>query len=212
MVRYLLDNFATVEEAVAGMEKIRIEGVPLGDAVLGLHVAIDDPTGDSAIFEFIEGKLQVNRGKEYTVLTNDPVYSLQIKNLKNYQGFGVEKVVPGNTSSEDRFVRVSYYLHYLPKPKDNIEAAANIQSVILNTAVPFGAPYGKGVYPTWWTTISDLSNKVYYFNWVKNPKTIWVKLGNSDFSDKNPVMQLNPRIPSLVWEVSNSFKPVKSGK
>jgi choloylglycine hydrolase len=107
------------------MGKIRIGGVPLGDTVLGLHVAIENASGDSAIFEFIEGKLQVNRGKEYTVMTNNPVYSQQIKNLKNYKGFGGKKVLPGNTSSGDRFVRASYYLHYLPEPKDIPRKVAN---------------------------------------------------------------------------------------
>lgn len=211
-VRYLLDNFATVGEAVAGMNDIRIEGVKLGEHVLGLHVAIEDVSGDSAIFEFIDGKLKVNHGKEYQVMTNDPVYAKQIENLKQYKPFGGSKGIPGDTASEDRFVRASYYLHYLPKPKDSLEAAASIHSVIMNTAVPFGAPYGDGVYPTWWTTISDLTNKVYYFNWVKNPNTIWVELKKFDFSANNHVLQLNPRNPALVGEVSGFFEPVKSGK
>ncbi len=208
-VRYLLDNFANVKEAVAGMDNIRIEGVPLGDHVLGLHIAIEDPSGNSAIFEFIDGKLQIDTGKEYTVMTNDPVYSKHIENRKTYKGFGGEKPLPGDTSSEDRFVRASYYLHYLPKPKDAIEAAASIQSVILNTAVPFGAPYGDGVYPTWWVTVTDLTNKVYYFNWTKTPNTIWVELENFDFSEGNPTLQLNPRESKLAGEVSKLFMPIE---
>ena len=208
-IRYLLDNYATVEEAVAGMKKIRIEAVKFGDEKLGLHVAIEDPSGDSAIFEFVDGKLKVDHGKKYQVMTNDPIYAKQIENLKQYRDFGGKKGIPGETASEDRFVRASYYLNYLPKPKDSSEAAASMHSLIMNVAVPFGAPYGGGVYPTWWTTISDLTNKIYYFNWVQNTNVIWVELKNLDFSEGKPVLQLNPRIPSLVGEVSSSFEPVK---
>ena len=51
-VRYILDNFSTVEEAVVGMRKIRIAPVEMGGKIFGTHVAIEDPSGDSAIFEY----------------------------------------------------------------------------------------------------------------------------------------------------------------
>ena len=209
-VRYLLDNYATVEEAVVGMKKVRIEALMFGDEKLGLHVAIEDPSGDSAIFEFVEGQLKIDHGKKYKVMTNDPIYAKQIENLKQYRDFGGEKGIPGETVSEDRFVRASYYLNYLPKPKNSSEAAASMHSLIMNVAVPFGAPYGGGVYPTWWTTIIDLTNKVYYFNWVQNTNVIWLELENFDFSVGKPILQLNPRLPSLVGEVSSHFETVKS--
>ncbi len=211
-VRYLLDNHATVEEAVAGMKKIRIEAVKFGDSELGVHVAIEDPSGDSAIIEFIDGKLKVDHGKEFRVMTNDPIYAKQLENLKQYREFGGKKAIPGETASEDRFVRLSFYSKYLPKPKDSSEAAASMLSLIMNVAVPFGAPYGSGVYPTWWTSVIDLTNKIYYFNWVQSPNVIWFELKNFDFSQGKPVLQLNPRNPSLVGEVSGAFEPVESGK
>ena len=177
--------------------------------MLGTHVAIEDATGDSAIFEFIDGKLQVHHGKEYTVMTNDPAYPKQLEILKNYVGFGGKDDLPGNTASEHRFARLSYFLKYLPEPEDDAEAVASVHSLVMNVAVPFGAPYGDGVYPTWWTSAADVTNKVYYFNWVKNPNMIWIELKNLDFSAGKPVLVLNPRQPSLVGNVSRSFEDVK---
>ncbi|VAW08362.1 hypothetical protein MNBD_ALPHA05-430, partial [hydrothermal vent metagenome] len=139
----------------------------------------------------------------------DPAYPQHLELLKQYDGFGGKKELPGTTASEHRFTRLSYYLNYLPKPEDDAEAVASIHGLLLNAAVPFGAPYGDGVYPTWWTSITDLTNKVYYFNWTKNPNIIWVELKNFDFSKDQPVKVLNPRNPSLVGEVSRAFEPVK---
>ena len=209
--RYLLDNFATVKEAVAGMKKIKIVPVPLGKETLGLHVAVEDPTGDSAIFEYIGGNLVVHHGKQYAVMTNDPAYNIQLANLSRYKRFGGTEVLPGEVEGHERFVRLSHFVKHLPEPEDEGQAAAYILSVIRTVVVPFGAPYGgragEGVYPTWWTSVSDVTNGVYYFNWSENPNIVWVNLKNLDFSKDKPIMELNPREPALVGDVSKAFEP-----
>ena len=43
-------------------------------------------------------------------------------------------------ASEDRFVRLKYYIDYAPKPKSEAMAIAIIKSLIASTNVPFGAP------------------------------------------------------------------------
>lgn len=205
-VRYLLDNYATVEEAVKGMKQIRIAPVKLGDKVLGAHLAIEDPTGDSAILEFIDGNLVIHHGKQYTVMTNDPPYPFHVENLKRYKGFGGDEELPGSTEAEDRFVRAAYFLSRLKEPSDASDALGKINSVSKAASVPFDADeYG----PTWWTSLTDLTNKVWYFDWAKNANIIWVDLKNVDFSKGKPVLEINPRNPNLVGEVSRAFEPVK---
>src|SRR3546814_18578271 len=59
--QYVLDNFATVKEAVAGMESapfvIATGGFPGQEELKAtLHLAVSDASGDSEIFEFIKGK------------------------------------------------------------------------------------------------------------------------------------------------------------
>jgi penicillin V acylase-like amidase (Ntn superfamily) len=209
VVRYFLDNFANVKEAVAGMKKIRVKPVKLGDKELGAHFAIEDATGDSAIFEFIDGNLVIHHGKKYTVMTNEPAYPVHINNLKQYKDFGgtkTDKDLPGSTDSDARFIRAATFLYRLKKPKDDADALGRILGVARTVQVPFDADeYG----PTWWTSLTDLTNKVFYFDWTLTPNIVWVELKNLDFSKGQPVKELNPRQPNLVGEVSGSFVPVK---
>jgi len=205
-VRYVLDNFATVEEAVTGMKKIRIAPVNLSGKVLGSHLAIEDPSGDSAIFEYIDGNLVIHHGEKYTVMTNDPAYPFHVENIKRYKDFGGDEDLPGTTEPDDRFVRLAHFLGRLKEPKDSDEALGKIMSVIKTASVPFNADeYG----PTWWTSLTDCTNKVWYFDWTLNPNVVWVDLNNLNFSEDQPVKVINPRNPALVGDVSKAFEAVK---
>lgn len=103
-------------------------------------------------------------------------------------------------------MRLSYYLPYLSKPKDDTEAACYLLSLMMNTAVPFGAPYKNDVYPTALVgECYNTTNQVYYFNWVLNPYIIWIEFENLDFSGSK-VLFLNPRDRELFGEVSAMFK------
>ena len=76
----------------------------------------------------------------------------QMNLLKKYQPWGgdivLPKNLPGSVASEDRFVRLKYYLQYTPEPTTEAMAVAIVKSLIASTNVPFGAPYQGGVYPT----------------------------------------------------------------
>ena len=58
-VQYILDNFATVAEAVADMRqghyKVISDIMPDGSRMATLHLSISDPEGDSAVFEYVRG-------------------------------------------------------------------------------------------------------------------------------------------------------------
>ena len=87
----MLDNFATVDEAVAELskEKFRIDAPDLPNGVKSrLHLAISDASGDSAIFEYVDGRLSVHHGREYQVMTNSPFYDQQLAILDYWQQIG----------------------------------------------------------------------------------------------------------------------------
>lgn len=75
-VQYVLDNYATVSEAVDDLSQEKFEVVsslmPDGSRFATLHLAISDATGDSAIFEYLGGKLTVHHDRSYQVMTNSP--------------------------------------------------------------------------------------------------------------------------------------------
>lgn len=76
----LTDNFATVDEAVAelGKETFRIDNPDLPNGAKStLHLSISDSTGNSAIFEYIDGSLVIHHGRDCQVMTNSPSYDRQ---------------------------------------------------------------------------------------------------------------------------------------
>jgi len=83
--QYVLDNFATVAEAVEALKKepfaIMAPTLPNGSKGHG-HLSISDPSGDSAIFEYVKGKLVVHHDRKYQVMTNSPTKSNNVSNRR----------------------------------------------------------------------------------------------------------------------------------
>ena len=112
--QYLLDNFATVNEAVAEVKKDAFRVVPVvapNGAKGTVHIAISDPTGDSAIFEYVKGKLVIHHGKEYQVMTNSPTFDKQLAINEYWKEFDGAVMLPGTVRAADRFARASYYIN-----------------------------------------------------------------------------------------------------
>lgn len=209
--QYMLDNFKTVKEALASMETYRVVPTKIHHREWPIHISLEDPSGDSAIIEFIDGKAVVHHGKQFNVMTNEPAYNIQLANLKKYKLFGGDLAMPGDADPMSRFVRASSYLKTLPKPKDYMEAIAGINSVIKTVMVPFGAEDTSGnkttdSWATRWITLSDLTNKIYYFSSTQAPNIVWVDFKNIKFTEGTPVMMLDPTGVNLVGEVSEKFK------
>lgn len=212
-VRYVLDNFATVEEAVEGMRQVHIIPGVLDGNPMNFHLAMEDRLGDSAIIEFIDGVKTVKRGKQYTVLTNNPPYTEQVVNLKAYSTFGGAEPIPGNVSSEDRFVRLSYYSKFLPATTSTPVAQSHLLSVMRTVATPVGAPYPTGsTYPTWWVSVADLTNLEYYFTAIESPNLINVDLKAINFDTESGMRWLNPRNIKLSGMVNSAFQPLSTLK
>jgi len=119
--------------------------------------------------------------------------------------------LPGNVKPTDRFQRIAYYLPMLPEPKSEREAVAGVLAIARNVSVPFGAPYkGFGIYNTEYRTVTDLTNKRYFFELTTSPNVIWANLAKFKLAAGAPVMVLNPDNINLSGEVSGKFR--KSAK
>ena len=196
-VQYMLDNFATVDEAVAEVEKNTFDVVsdmmPDGTRMATLHLSISDATGDNAIFEYVDGKLDIHHSKAYQVMTNSPVFDQQLALDDYWKNIGGTTFLPGTNRAADRFVRASFYINALPKTEDTRTALASVLSVIRNTSVPFGisTPDQPNISSTRWRTVSDQKDKVYYFESTLYPNVFWIDFKDVDFSEKAPVKKLN---------------------
>ncbi|MBT8450337.1 MAG: linear amide C-N hydrolase [Deltaproteobacteria bacterium] len=214
-LQYYLDNFATVAEAVAASNSFQVQPLTLmhkGVAVASpVHLSMADPSGDSAVIEILDGKVTIHHGKDVSVMTNSPVYDEQLVYLKQFQGLGGDKPLPGSFEANDRFVRGAYYLTQLPdKPESYQAAVAGILSVIRNQATPLGAndPLRPNVSATLWQTVSDLTNLRYYFTFTDMPNVVWIELKNLNFEEGSPIQTFDLKADiEAGGEVSGKFSP-----
>jgi penicillin V acylase-like amidase (Ntn superfamily) len=210
VVQYALDNFRTVAEALDGLREVRIAAVEILGQHLPLHLALEDPSGDSAIVELLDGRSVVHHGREHRVMTNDPTYDEQQANLRRYAAFGGELPLPGDIVSADRFVRAAYFLSHLPVPADAADALAGVIGLARNCSVPYGAPDSMfDTYPTWWLCATDVSDGVFYFSSTRSPNVIWLGVDDVDLSAGAPALRLDPRDPALVGDVAANLSPAE---
>ena len=196
-VQYVLDNYATVSEAVDDLSQEKFEVVsslmPDGSRFATLHLAISDATGDSAIFEYLGGKLTVHHDRSYQVMTNSPVFDQQLALNEYWKNIGGTTFLPGTNRAADRFVRASFYVNAVPKTDDQRIATASVFSVIRNTSVPYGisTPDEPNISSTRWRTVSDQKNLIYFFESTLYPNVFWVDFKEVDFSEGAPTQMLD---------------------
>ena len=214
---YLLDNAATVSDALLLMYQTQLVPEEMAGQIWPQHIALEDAAGDSAVVEFIGGQMHVYHGSEYTVLTNDPPFDQQIPNLWRYQYFGGDLPLPGDCNPMDRFVRASAFLSTLNSAFTNADIKPNSISALF-TAIraitePFGAFqfFGTAAIPAWptlWTSLYNLTNKRVYFTHNLARNNFWIDMGKLDFSPGAPILYLNADKLGLEGEVSGLFTPV----
>ena len=198
--QFVLDNYATVAEAVNALGGSRLsekdDPLPLFEhlvhtvepfsilaptlpngAPAALHLSISDPTGHSAIFEYVGGKLVIHHSKQYTVMTNSPTYDQQLALDAYWKGIGGLTFLPGTNRAADRFVRTSFLLNAIPRKLDKTyiagvpqqsfayQAVAGVLSVQRAVSVPLGitTPDQPNISSTIWRTVADQKNLIYYF-------------------------------------------------
>lgn len=211
--QYVLDNAATVTEALALLDAIQPLMVDHDGIKASLHLAIEDSTGDSAVIEYIAGKATVFHGREHRIMTNDPSYPEHLANRAtyNFDGATRQTEIPGNVDPRHRFIRADYYRLMLPEPKTTREAIAGILAIARNVSVPFGAPNNVpgSLYNTEYRTAMDLTNRQYYFELTTTPSVIWAAISQFDVSEGASVMLLDPDDITLSGDVTKMFKPGK---
>jgi penicillin V acylase-like amidase (Ntn superfamily) len=211
--QYVLDNFATVAEAVEelGKESFAIvsDFIPGTDKFTTVHLSISDAVGDNAILEYIQGKLVIHHDPSYIVMTNDPPYEQQLAIAKYWSSIPGKTFLPGSVTAADRFARATFFINAIPQTDDTRVAVASVFSVIRNVSVPYGFEIEgfPNLSTTRWRSVADQKNLVYYFETALTPNTFWVDLKNIDFNEKAGVRKLDlADNKTYSGEVSKEFK------
>lgn len=223
-LQYVLDSYATVAEAVTALQtepfNLLAPSLPNGSPAT-LHLSISDSSGDSAIFEYVGGKLTIHHGKKFAVMTNSPVYDEQIALDAYWRQIGGLTFLPGTNRAADRFARASFLLGAIPrKPDPNYikgvpgktfayQAVASVMGVQRAVSVPLGitTPDQPNISSTIWRTVADQKNLVYYFDSATRPDTFWVSLQKLDLKPGAPVRKLTIQNGEVFsGEVNDAFK------
>ena len=193
--QYVLDNFATVDEAVneLSLEIFRIDDPDLPNGAKStLHLSISDATGNSAIFEYINGNLIIHEGRECQIMTNSPTYDKQLTLNDYWKEIGGLVMLPGTNRASDRFVRASFYIQALPQTDNFRQVVAGVFGVMRNVSIPLGIsiPEQPNIASTRWRTVADQKNKVYYFESTLSPDIFWINFKDLNFKTGAPVKKL----------------------
>ena len=205
--QYVLDSFGTVADAVDELsrESFRVIApvLPNGKPATA-HMSLSDPGGDTAIFEWIDGKLKVHHGAQYLIMTNSPPFDEQLAIEKYWQNVDPLTFLPGAINAADRFVRMSFFINAIPKSLDphtitavpggsyQNQAAASVLSAMRAIGVPLGVthPSKPNIASTLWRTVNDSTNRVVFFDSATSSNTFWVPLADLDFAEGAPVRKL----------------------
>lgn len=217
-LQYILDNFGSVSETVNALRKepfIVVAPTLPGGKAASAHVSLSDPTGDSAIFEYVNGELIIHHDPSYTVMTNSPTFDQQLAINTYWDEVGGLKMLPGTHRAADRFARVSWNLNATPKVDDPELAVATVFSLVRGISVPIGIsdPEKPNIASTLWRTVADTKAKRYFFESALSPSIFWVDLNKLNLTEGSTPRKLSLKgNPLLAGEVSASFKPTQPFK
>ncbi|MEI7176323.1 linear amide C-N hydrolase [Pectobacterium carotovorum] len=227
--QYVLDNFATVDEAVKALQEEKFtlvtKKVEGQERMATLHLSLSDSSGDSAIIEYIDGKQVIHHNKNYQVMTNSPTFDQQLTLNAYWDQIGGNVMLPGTNRAADRFVRASFYVKNVAPnklipgiaEKSKIEKdkadLATAFSIIRNVSVPYGysLPNMPNIASTRWRTVVDHKSLQYFFESAVSPNIFWVDLNKIDFAPRGnnaSKLDLGPNQSTIYsGQASGHFKP-----
>jgi choloylglycine hydrolase len=205
VVTWILGNFATVDEVREAIKGVRVCEGPEQQAIkLELHFVVHDATGKCLVIEYVNGELHVY-DNPIGVMTNSPTFDWHLINLRNHINISATNVkpleidglketglgqgsgmlgLPGDYTPPSRFVRM-VALVTSAVPATGPEAGLNqAMTIIDNADIVRGAirdtRNGKTGYDiTYWSVVSDLARKRYYFRTYDNKEWRYVDVAKA---------------------------------
>jgi choloylglycine hydrolase len=172
-MQYLLDQYASTEEAIKCASEIEVSG-------WGWHFFVGDAQGNTAAIAFIDGKVLVHQGHSMPVpgLFNTP-YQRELELLKYYRGYGGQYEIDLEDPQVPRFVKTAALLEAYDSSQDVVKYGFHMLEKITVNDVPE------------WSVIFDVRSGDLHFKTRKNPEIKSLSMKEIDFSNLNPVKTLN---------------------
>jgi choloylglycine hydrolase len=183
-IQYHLDNHTSVAEVVAKAEVVRLS------SPFPVHYFFADASGDSAVIEFLDGKLIMHRGETLPVpaLANSK-YS---ESLAAFEAAKKTGEIPKSESSFDRFVRGAMLISGEGDPI--VRSFATLAAVASTT----------GETRTRWSIVYDLGANEVYFRTDTNEAIRLFTVKSFDFSCGTSMKMFDLTAPGS-GDVANRF-------
>lgn len=190
-IPYILGKCSTLEEAENELNKINITEEPFDKSLAAarLHWLIADKSG-SVTVEFVEEGMKVY-DNPVGVLTNNPPFRMQMFNLNNYMGLTAGQPVntfseniglsayslgmgalglPGDMSSQSRFVRTAFTKHNCVSGESEEESVNSFFHILGSVNQTRGCSrLNNGKYETTiYTSCCNADKGIYYYTTYKN--------------------------------------------
>lgn len=186
-MQYVLDNFATIDDAVKAAREIELEG-------WGWHFFVGDGEGNCAAIDFVDNEAVVHRGEELPVAgLFNALYSLERERSRYFKGYGGLWDVDMKDIRVPRYVKIGQLQRDYDPRQDPVEYALMMLDAIYVNEVAD------------WSVVFDVRRGKAYFrtSWNRTVKSFDYK--NLDYSAATPVRVLNIDIKE-AGEVGSLFK------
>ncbi len=212
---WILENFASVDELKSNINKVVVPAVVFQAWGIApeVHYAVQDTSGQSAVIEYVGGKLQWH-DNELGVITNSPAFDWHMTNLRNYLNFSVTNAppvklgpltltpfgqgsgmlgMPGDFTPPSRFVRAVAFTQSAFPVKTNDEVVLQAFHILNNFDIPRGSTREQGSDShgnemadyTQWTSVKDLQDKRFYFRTFHDSQIRMVELSRFNLDAKD---------------------------
>lgn len=168
-IQYQLDNYNSVDEIIKNINSITIKPIAT------VHYMVADKFGNSAVIEFVEGKVKIDRqNSKFQVITNET-------SLDSKQYFEKNKAVDSNSRTHfDRYCILENELSSTSNMDVNL-AFDYLNSIKVN----------EPNYKSFWSIVYDLNNAEIYFKSVSNEKIKKIKLSDFNFDAPPEYSEIN---------------------
>lgn len=217
MIPYILGSCKTVAEAERLLKDVNVADIHFNKELPNtpLHWMISDGTG-SIVAEPMQGGLKVYKNP-VNVLTNNPPFDVQLKNLDNYAHLTNEEKkdggdpryfsrgsgavgLPGDWSSQSRFVRAVFVTRHILPAQTPLGGVQAFFHALSSVAMPDGCVKLKeGVYEkTVYSCCCDTQNGIYYYTTYSNPQPAAVKLSSVGLDGALPLFRPLKKQPEII--------------
>jgi choloylglycine hydrolase len=191
-MQYLLDNFKSVDEAVASLKVLS----PSGHTEW--HFFLADRRGNTAVIEFDQGRAVIYQGENIPVkVLCNAAYGAELEKMRRFKGYGGSED-PGREAknADNRFVWAT-----------SLIAAYAASGSADPAAYVFRTLEALKLGNNQWSIVYDLTRGRMYFTTVKARRVRYVDFSRFDFSCAGPSLCLDIT-RDLEGDVSAAFEPL----